>query len=75
MFHLSKDALKRHLLDDLWKAKAATSPRSLASVVTSDVVLEAIRKELRRQTSYNCDVAEIKRAIESDVLRPDLATS
>lgn len=71
MFYLSKDALKRHLLDDLWRVKAATSPRSLALVVTSDVVLEAIRKELRKQTSYNCDVGEIKRAIESDLFRPD----
>lgn len=72
LFHLSKEAIKRHLLDDLWKAKAATSPRSLASVITSDVVLDAVRKEIRRQTSYNCEVAEIKRAIETDVFRPDL---
>lgn len=72
LFHLSKEALKRHLLDDLWKAKAATSPRSLATVLTSDVVLDAIRKEVRRQTSYNCDVAEIKRVMERDLFRADL---
>jgi hypothetical protein len=33
MFFLSKEALKRRLLDDLWKAKAATSPKSLSAVL------------------------------------------
>lgn len=74
LFHLSKDALKRHLIDDLWKAKAATSARSLASVLLSETVLEAVRKELRRQTSYNCDADEIRRSLESEVLRAEIVT-
>ena len=72
LFHLSKEALKRRSVDELWKAKAATSAKSIAAVLTSDVLLEATRKELRRRTSYNCDVAVIKRAIEEEVLRPDV---
>jgi predicted type IV restriction endonuclease len=72
LFHLSKEAIKRRLLDELWKAKAATSPRSLATIITSEAVLEAVRKELRRQTTYNSDVLEIKRIIENEMLRPDL---
>lgn len=75
LFHLSKEALKRHLLDDLWRAKSATSPRSLAAVLTSEVVLEAIRKELRRQTSYNCETEQIERALRNEVLRPDVAAN
>lgn len=75
LFHLSKEALKRRLLEDLWRAKSATSPRSLAAVLTSEVVVEAIRKELRRQTSYNCETTQIKRVLVAEVLRPDLAAS
>lgn len=72
LFHLSKEALKHRSLDDLWKAKAATSAKSLAAVLTSESVLEATRKELRRRTSYNCDIAVIKQALEEGVMRPDL---
>jgi hypothetical protein len=43
LFHLTKEALKRRLLDDLWKAKAATEPKSLAGVLVSDVVVDAVQ--------------------------------
>lgn len=72
LFHLSKEALKHRHLDELWKAKAATSAKSIATALVSETVLDATRKELRRRTSYNCDVAVIRRAIEDEVLRPDL---
>lgn len=71
LFHLTKEALKRRLLDDLWKAKAATAPKSLSGIVLSDVVVDAVRKELRRQTGYNGDVAELARALREEVIRPD----
>ncbi len=71
LFYLSKEALKRRLLDDLWKAKAATSPRSLASIVLSEPVLEAIRKELRHETKHNGDVNELARCLRETVIRPD----
>lgn len=72
LFHLSKEAMKHRLLDELWRAKAASSPKSLAAALVSDAVLEATRKELRRRTSYNCDVGVIKQALEEEVIRPDL---
>ncbi len=72
LFHLSKEAIKHRLLDELWQAKAATSPRSLARIVLSDNVIEAIRKELRRQTSYNGDTAELAAILKNEVLRTDL---
>jgi hypothetical protein len=71
LFHLSKEALKRRLLDDLWKAKAATAPRSLSGVLLSDVVVDAVRKELRRQTGYNGDAGELARALREEVIRPE----
>jgi hypothetical protein len=71
LFQLSKEALKRGLLDDLWKAKAATAPTSLSGVLLSDAVVDAVRKELRRQTGYNGDVAEIARALRDQVIRAE----
>lgn len=72
MFFLSKDAIKRRLLDEVWQAKAATSPRSLASIVLSETVVEAVRKELRRQTSYNGEADELRRVLQQDVIRAEL---
>ena len=69
LFPLSKEAFKRRLIDDLWRAKAATSPRSLASILLSDAVLESVRKELRRQTAHNIDVKELGRLLQTTALR------
>jgi predicted type IV restriction endonuclease len=71
LFYLSKDAFKRRVIDELWRVKAATSAKSLAAVITSDTVMEQIRKELRRQTGHNIDPAELGELIRSSVLRPE----
>ncbi|MFB4283443.1 hypothetical protein ACBJ59_49635 [Nonomuraea sp. MTCD27] len=71
LFYLTKEAFKRRLIDDLWRARAATSPKSLAQVLLSDVVTDAVRKELRRQTNHNADVGEIHRILRNEVLRPE----
>jgi len=73
LFLLSKDSLRRRLLDDLWKAKAATSPKSLVKVLMSESVVDAIRKELRRQTGYNGEPAELAKVLREGVIQPDLA--
>jgi hypothetical protein len=72
LFHLSKEAIKRRLLDELWRAKAATSPKSLANVMLSDSVIEALRKELRKQTGYNGDSSQLKRTVCEEVIRAEL---
>ena len=72
LFYLSKEAFRRRLIDDLWRAKAATSPKSLASVITSDVVLEQVRKELRRQTGHQVDSANLAELIRKNVLRQEI---
>src|SRR5919199_1351988 len=43
LFYLTREALKKRQIDELWKAKRATSPGSLAQVLVSDNVAEAIR--------------------------------
>ncbi len=71
LYYISKESLKRRQIDELWKAKRATAPKSLANVVLSDAVTESIRKELRRTTGQNIDGSEISRLMKETVLRPE----
>lgn len=71
LFYLSREALKRRLMDDLWKAKRATSPASLAGVITSAGVLDAIRKELRRRSGQNMDAEALEALLRETVLRAE----
>lgn len=73
LFCLTKEAMqKRKPLEELWKQQRATSPKTLGRVVLSPPVLDAIRKELRRQTGHNAEISEIENALSTAVLRPDL---
>lgn len=72
LFNLSREAMKRHVMDELWKAQRATSPRALATVLTADTVVDAIRKEIKRRTGHNAAPAEISDAIRTQVVRPEL---
>lgn len=71
LFYISRDALKRRLIDELWKARAAPSPRSFGAVLTSPTVLTALRRELRRQTKQNVDEKEIATLLRDTILRPE----
>jgi predicted type IV restriction endonuclease len=72
LFYLSREAFKRNLMDDLWKARRATSPKSLAKVILSDPVVAAVQKELRRQTGHAVPPGEIAGLLRG-VLRSEVA--
>lgn len=72
LFNLSRDAMKRHVMDELWKARRATSPKALAAIVLSEPVVEAIRKEIRRKSGHNAAAGEIAEVLRTGVIR-DLA--
>jgi hypothetical protein len=72
LFHISRDAIKRRAIDELWREKAATSPKSLAAVVLSESVVDSVRKELRRRTGFNGDPAALAAIIRNDVIHSDL---
>ena len=55
LFYLSKKALKRNAIDELWRGKAPTSAKSLGAVILSDTVMDEVRRELRRQIGHNMD--------------------
>lgn len=71
MFYFSKDALKRNAINDLWKAKRATSADSIAQVISAPAVIDAIRKELKRETGHSVDAKEIMDILKATVLRPE----
>ncbi len=71
LFYLTRESLKRRQIDELWRTKRATSPRSLAEVLVSESVTDAIRKELRRQTGHNADGKELVRLLRETVVRPE----
>ena len=52
-------------------AKRATFPKSLATVLVSPPVAEAIRKELWRETKQRVDTEEIVRLLKETVIRED----
>lgn len=71
LFHITREAMKRGLIMELWKAKAATSPKAIARAIRSDPVMVALRKEIRRQSGHNPDDAELRQLLDSTVLRPE----
>ncbi len=71
LFYLTRESFKKRQIDELWKAKRATSPRSLAVVLSSEPVATAVRKELRRRTGQNVGAAEITRLLRETVIRPE----
>jgi predicted type IV restriction endonuclease len=71
LFYLTRESMKRHQMDELWQARRATAPKSLAQVLVSDTVTEATRKELRRTTGQRVDAAEIARLLRETVIRSD----
>lgn len=71
LYYLSRESLKRRQIDELWKARRATSPKSLANVLLSDSVTESIRKELRRTTGQKVEGADVARLLRETVLREE----
>lgn len=71
LYYLTKESLKRRQIDTLWQAKRATSPKSLAKVLTSENVVSAIRKELKRTTGQSVTDSEVVKLLNATVLRPE----
>jgi len=71
LFYLTRESLKRLQIDELWKAKRASSPKSLANALLSESVATAVRRELRRGTGQQVELEEIIRLLRETVIRPD----
>ncbi len=67
LFAITRDGMRHKVIDEVWKAKRATSPKAIARVLTSGAVLTAVRKELRRETDYAATDAEVLGLIKATV--------
>jgi len=63
MFLISKEGISKGKLAEYMSAKNAISPKTLAPVLTSDEVLAAVKKEIKRRTKHNVDLKDLKTAI------------
>ena len=70
--YLHKSFLKRGLIDELWKRKAATSALALSHLLLSPAILEALRKQIRRNSNYSPDTKELARVLKAEVIIPAL---
>lgn len=71
LFYLTRESLKKQQIDELWKARRATSPKSLARVLTSEMVVAVVRKELKRITGHSVEPTELARLMRETVLRSE----
>lgn len=69
LFYLTRESLKRRQIDDVWKARRATSPDALAKIILSDPIAAMIRKEVKRTSGYLVDQDELVKLLKSTVLR------
>lgn len=75
LFFLTRESFSRGQIDELWQATRATSSISLGKVLFSERVLNAIRLELRAQTSHRIETQEIEQLIREKLIRPDVLES
>ncbi len=72
LFYLHRSALRRGLIGDLWRRKAATSGGALGQVLLSPAILDAVRKEIRRNSGFNAEVDDLSRTLRSEVIRQEI---
>lgn len=72
LFYLTKESFSRGQIDELWQATRATSAQSLAKGILSERVLNAVRLELRSQTSHRLEPEEIDKLIRDKLIRPEV---
>jgi predicted type IV restriction endonuclease len=72
LFLIHRDALKKNIIAEEWRRRAATSPTAIASALVSASVLDALRKEVRTRTKFNPDVDDLDALLRTEVVRPGL---
>jgi hypothetical protein len=71
LFYLSREALRKRQINELWERTRATSPKTLARILVAAPVAEAIRKELRRQTGQRVEPNEVVKLLRDTIIRPE----
>lgn len=71
LYYLSRESFKRKQIDELWRERRAKSPKSLATALISPPVVEALRRELRKQTGHRVEPGELEKLLRETVLRAE----
>ncbi len=71
-FLIHREALRKNVIAEEWRRRAATSPSAIASALLSESVLDAVRKEIRSRTKFNAETDDLSVLIRGEVVRPGL---
>lgn len=71
LYYLTRESMKREQISELWRARRATSPKSLGQALLSEPVTTALRKELKRTTGHPIEVDELTKLLRETVLRQE----
>ncbi len=71
----SKEGVEQEALVRYWEEFRVLNPGRLASLVLSEEVLQVLRREILRQSSYRVDTHTIREILTREVFRPDAAGS
>lgn len=55
-----------------WKHRAATEPKALLELILSEVMLEQIRKEVKRRTGITTTQEALGEVIRTEIVDPKL---
>lgn len=73
LFLLSKEGLRKSVLDDFHTQKQALSRFNLAAIILSEPVLKVIRRELRRLSpGISIDLPDIETVIKKEVIKREV---
>ncbi len=65
LWMLSRNAMKRGALNDIWKTESALQGSVLAKALLSQSVQKALRAEVRRDTNELVDTERLKQAVQA----------
>lgn len=68
LYYLTRESMKREQITELWRARRATSPKSLAQALLSEPVTTALRRELKRATGHAIEADELTKLLRETVL-------
>jgi predicted type IV restriction endonuclease len=72
LFYLTKEAMKRDLIESLWKQQAATAPAQLFKALNAPAVIAEIRREIRKRSGQIVKESDISRLIRETLVRQEL---
>jgi len=72
LFYLTKEAMKRDLIENLWRQQAATAPAQLLKALNAPAVVAEIRREIRKRSGLIVKDSDISRLIRETLVRQEL---